>query len=146
MQDSGINHTSYITHRTKIALLALYMLLILTASVIPMDRGIEGLDFVTGLKPSIQNLLHVPAYGFLSILWLQILRPYPRLGYKRIFFVLFVSIGFGIFNELIQLTVPGRYPSVIDAGLNIIGVIGGMLLYLWLERSGPGPIRRIVCG
>lgn len=110
-----------------------------------MDREIEGLNFIIGLKPSIHNLLHVPAFAFLSILWLQIVRPSPRLGYKRIFFVLFVSIAFGIFNELIQLTVPGRYPSVIDVGLNIIGIVGGILLYLWLERSGPGPIRRIVC-
>jgi hypothetical protein len=124
---------------TKITILIIYTLLLLGASLIPMDQEIEGLNFIIGLEPSIQNLLHIPAYAILSILLLQVLG-------KRLLLVIVVTIVFGIVNELIQLAIPGRYPSVIDVGLNIVGVVGGMLLYLWLERSRPGPIRHIVCG
>jgi glycopeptide antibiotics resistance protein len=119
---------------SKIALLALYMSLILTSSLIPMDREIEGLNFIIGLNPSIQNLLHVPAYAILSILWLQVVGGHMDRR-KRLLLAFSVSIGFGIFNELIQLAVPRRYPSIVDICSNTIGALGGVLLYLILERN-----------
>jgi glycopeptide antibiotics resistance protein len=104
------------------------MLLILTASVIPMDREIEGLNFITGLKPSIHNLLHVPAYAILSILLLKVLG-------KRLMLVIVGTIVFGMINEWIQLAIPGRYPGLLDIGLNTIGALVGIFLFRTFEKT-----------
>ena len=101
-----------------------------------MDRGIKGLQFVIGLKPSVQNLLHIPAFAILSILWLQVLRTSQLDRRKKILLVLFVSIGFGLLNEFIQFAVPGRYPGIMDIAMNTIGSILGIILYYKLEKAG----------
>jgi len=125
---ASIHRTSHITRRIKIALLASYTLLLLGASLIPMDQEIEGLNFIIGLEPSIQNLLHIPAYAILSILLLQVLG-------KRLLLVIVGTIVFGIVNELIQLAIPGRYPGLLDIGLNTIGALVGIFLFRTFERS-----------
>lgn len=119
---------------SKITILTIYMLLILTTSLIPMDRSVEGLNFIIDINPTMQNILHVPAFAILSILWLQVLKQQRNAG-KGILFVLLMSAGFGILNELIQLSIPGRYPSVIDICFNTIGALCGVLLYLIFERN-----------
>ncbi len=131
--------------RRKIALLSIYMLLILALSLIPMHREIRGLEFLINMKSLVQNLMHIPFYAFLAILWLQILRIYAFKGWKTVLFVAFFSVGFGIVIEFIQMTIPGRYPSIIDMGLNTIGTFVGILIYLMVERNGSGFIRRMVC-
>ena len=55
----------------KIFVVLIYMFLLLTSSAIPMDREIQGLQFVIDLKPTIQNLLHIPAYIVLAVLLLH---------------------------------------------------------------------------
>jgi glycopeptide antibiotics resistance protein len=129
----------------KIAVAVVYMSLILMTSVIPMDRDIEGLRFLIELKPLVQNLLHIPMFAILAILWLQISKQYEIEGKKRIVLILLLSFGFGILNELIQLTIPGRYAGILDMGLNTIGVLCGIALYVLLEKSKPGLLRKIVC-
>ena len=120
---------------SKITILISYMLLILGTSLIPMDRDIRGLQFIIDLKPLIQNLLHIPAFALLSILWLQVVRNHMN-GQKQILCVLSLTIGFGILTELIQITIPGRYPGIMDIGLNTIGSILGIILYYKLEKAG----------
>jgi len=93
-----------------------------------MDQEIEGLNFIIGLEPSIQNLLHIPAYAILSILLLQVLG-------QRLLLVIVGTIVFGIVNELIQLAIPGRYPGLLDIGLNTIGALVGIFLFRTFERS-----------
>ncbi|MDY7037610.1 MAG: VanZ family protein [Thermodesulfobacteriota bacterium] len=131
--------------KQKIALIVGYMLLILMTSVIPMDREIKGLNFIIGIKPLIQNSLHIPVYAILAVLWLQLLSNHGLAGIKRFWIVFLFSAGFGIMNEFIQLTIPGRYPSLIDMLFNTIGFAAGIWLYLYLEKCEPGLIRRIIC-
>jgi VanZ family protein len=110
-----------------------------------MDREIDSLQFILALKPVLQNLLHIPLFMLLSILLLQVLQDYKPLSRSRIILALILSCFIGIFNEYIQIFVPGRYPSIIDMGFNTLGAMLGIALYAKLERSGESLIRRLVC-
>jgi VanZ family protein len=121
------------------------MFLLLASSAIPMDRPIKGLQFIIDLKPTIQNLLHIPMFAALAILFLQILQNYRFEGWKRNSWVLLSSVCFGIINEAIQVAIPGRYGGIIDIILNLIGAVVGILIYNFVEKCRPGLIRRIVC-
>ena len=131
--------------KRKISLLLVYILFLLGTSLVPMDREIDGLQFLLALKPVVQNLLHIPLFMLLSILLLQVLQNYKPLSWSRIILALILSCFIGIFNEYIQLFVPGRYPSIIDMGFNTLGAMLGIALYAKLERSGESLIRRLVC-
>ncbi len=122
-----------------------YMLLILITSVIPAEIhsgvALKGFRFFI---PFIKNLMHVPMYAILTILWMQILKQYDRGGTKRIVLVFFLSSAFGILNELIQLAIPGRYATISDITLNTIGMVCGIMVYFLVERRKPGLLRWIV--
>ena len=129
----------------KIALVFSYMLVLLASSLIPMDRDIQGLQFIIDLKPTVQNLLHIPMYVVLALLFLQILQNYQIEGWK-VNVLVFLGAGFfGIINEIIQIIIPGRYGGLTDIGLNLIGAIIGILIYSIVGKIRPGLIRRIVC-
>ncbi len=51
-----------------------YMLILLSSSLIPMNREIRGLGFVINLEPTVQNMLHVPAFAGLVGLWMFVLK------------------------------------------------------------------------
>ena len=131
--------------KQKIAILAVYMLIILALSAIPMDREIKGLQFLIEIKPLNQNLMHIPVYAILAVFWLQLLSSHGVGGIKKFWLVFLFSAGFGIMNEFIQLAIPGRYPSLIDMVFNTIGSAAGIWLYFSLEKCRPSLIRRIVC-
>ena len=130
---------------TKIGLVLGYVLLLLGSSLIPMDRDIQGLQFIIDLKPTIQNMLHIPMYIVLSVLFLQILQNYQIEGWRAYIFVFLGAGFFGIINEIIQIVIPGRYGGMVDIGLNLVGAIIGILLHMIVAKFRPGFIRRIVC-
>ena len=118
----------------KIIVLVAYTLLLLATSLIPMDGNIQGLRFIIDLKPTVQNLLHIPAYALLTVLGLGLTGTDKTNRSKRIGLVLLLVIGFGILNEAVQMLVPGRYAGVMDLGLNTVGVLIGFLFYVTLQR------------
>lgn len=132
--------------KLKITLAIAYSLMILISSVIPMDQGIDSTIWVLSFTPEIQNLLHIPVFTILTILWLQILKDFGIPPIKRILIALVTAIGFGILNEIIQGFIPGRYPAAMDIAFNSFGVFGGILVFYFSERMRPGFIRRVVCG
>ena len=129
----------------KIAFVVSYTLLLLASSLIPMHRDIKGLQFLIDLKPTVQNLLHIPMYIVLAVLFLQILQNYQIEGWKGNILVLLSTGFFGIINEVIQIVVPGCYGGLTDIGLNLIGTIVGILIYNVVGKIRPGLLRRIVC-
>ena len=144
LQPNTVMNTCKPTSR-RIVFALIYMSLVLVSSLIPMDRQIRGLEFIIGMKPAIQNLLHVPMYFVLSIFLLQIL-PKSRFGtWKRYFLVLVIAALFGIVNEIIQITVPGRYGGTVDMMLNFAGALLGIVFFSLVEKSRWGIMRRIVC-
>ena len=110
-----------------------------------MDRDVTGLQFIIDLKPTIQNLLHIPMYIVLTILFLQIMQNYQIEGWKGNVLVFLGAGCFGIINEVIQIVIPGRYAGLTDIALNLIGVLAGILIYNLVGKFKPGLIRRIVC-
>ena len=110
-----------------------------------MDRDVKGLQFIIELKPTIQNLLHIPMYIVLAILFLQILQNYRIEGWKANILVFLGAGCFGIISEIIQIVVPGRYCGLTDIGLNLIGAIVGIFIYNIVGKIKPGLIRRVVC-
>jgi len=131
--------------KPKVALAIVFMLLLLATSVIPMDRQITGLQFIIDLKPTIQNLLHIPAYAVLSIIYLQILKNFQLKRWQKNFWALLCSVSFGILNEVIQFAIPGRFAGVTDLGLNLVGAIIGVIIFNFAAKLKPGLIRRMVC-
>ena len=129
----------------KIFVVLIYTFLLLASSAIPMDGPIQGLQFIIDLKPTIQNLLHIPMYMVLAIFFLQILQNYQIEGWRRNLLVILGAGLIGILSEIIQIAVPGRYGGLSDIGLNFIGTITGIFIYSFVEKTKPGLIRRIVC-
>ena len=118
----------------KIAFLVAYMALILLTSLIPMDGNIQGLRSMVDLKPTLQNLLHIPAYGILTVLGLGLAGVDETNRLKKITLVLLLVMAFGILNEAVQMLIPGRYAGVMDLGLNTIGALSGLLFYFTSQR------------
>jgi len=132
-------------NKRKIALLIVYVGFLFATSLVPMDRPIEGFEFVISIKPTVQNLLHIPVYTLLAILWLQVFQPYEISVSKKLVLAIVLSSLIGIMTELIQTTVPGRYPSLFDTTLNVLGSGLGIVLYFRLYHTSDSFIRRLVC-
>jgi len=111
------------------------MIMIFILSSIPGPSRDSQTWLLTDLKPALQNGLHVPLYGLLQWLWLRALvRPARPLA-MTLWFATLITVGYGCFDELHQALVPGRYASVLDVGLNTLGVVIGSLLFLWMSRG-----------
>ena len=86
----------------------------------------------------ISNLLHVPAYAVLAVLWVAVLRLWwrraPRWKAHLAGFV--IAFGVGTLLELAQRLVPGRCSSVIDLYLNFAGCIMPALAALIFPMEG----------
>jgi VanZ family protein len=111
------------------------MLLLLGSSVIPMDRQIRGLQFVIDLKPTLQNLLHIPMFAVLALLLLLVLQSFQIDNWKKIAIVLLASGFLGLVTEIIQIVVPGRFGGLTDLMLNFVGVILGLIVYYLFGKS-----------
>ncbi len=122
------------------------MLLILASSLIPMDRDVQGLQFIIDLKPSVQNLLHIPMFAILTILLLKIFNTYDLGKWKSIAMVFALAGIYGLINEAVQFYIPGRYVGILDIGMNLFGAMVGIFVYLWVEKLRPRLLYRFICG
>lgn len=113
----------------------IYILLLLASSIIPGETESRGLQFFVNFNPTIQNLLHIPAYALLSILLLDISKEYQALKRRKILSVFGFCGFFGILNEIIQMAIPGRFGGLTDIALNIIGTCLGILIYLFVNTK-----------
>ena len=132
--------------KLKIVVTLGYSLLLMASSLIPMHQDARMLRFLLDLKPTLQNLLHIPAFAILTVLCLQVLSYSPMAMPRKVLLVLGFSILFGISNELVQWAVPGRYPGILDIMLNSVGSVLGIGIYMMAERRHSGLIRSVVCG
>ena len=106
-----------------------YMAGIFVLSSIPdTGRPDSGLAWVS---PSLQNLLDIPLYGGLAGCWYWALESLSERGGVRLFTAFAFTLGYGVLDELHQLTVPGRFGSLTDLVLN---ALGALLVLAWLAR------------
>ena len=105
------------------------MFLIFILSSISMDNNVEDLNFILSLNPTLQNLIHIPIFGLLAFLWLKAFTKHSILTSVKIIMTLIITILFGCLDEFHQVFVPGRYGSLIDILLNIVGIFMGILFF-----------------
>jgi VanZ family protein len=83
----------------------------------------------SGADRLISNLAHIPAYGLLTFLWLRSFNAGP--GHKPMLMWLVIAglILFAVIDEYRQSFVPGRTGSLPDFGLDMIGMVLGVVLH-----------------
>lgn len=72
------------------------------------------------------NFSHIPAYAILAYL---ILRCFSAISYKAYAVSLITSVSYGALMEFLQIFVPLRTASLMDIGLNTIGILLALLFY-----------------
>ncbi len=91
------------------------------------DTG-QGTAFVSS---TIQNILHLPAYGLLGLLWILTLRTRGFPENRSIWLAILLSSTYGGLMEISQIWVPGRFPSFLDFCVNVAGI----LLFVWIYQQ-----------
>jgi VanZ family protein len=84
------------------------------------DAGPAGQVF-QWITPEWQNLLHVPLYAGLAASWLWVLTRHARYHRSRLAITLLLTCAWAVVDEAYQLHVPGRYGSLTDLALNLLG-------------------------
>jgi VanZ family protein len=110
-----------------------------------MKEEAGPIEIVSSIRPELQNLLHIPMFSVLAILWLQALQLHAISVRKKLTLAFLLSSLIGVLNEFIQIAVPGRYPSSLDVIFNTLGSLVGVFLYYWLLHRSDSFVRRLVC-
>ena len=93
------------------------------------DTG-DGGYMLVSVTPTVQNLLHIPVYGMLALLWIFTLRAYGSSEHRSILLAILLSAAYGGIMEFWQLWIPGRFASLMDFFLNVTGI----LLFAWIYK------------
>jgi VanZ family protein len=84
-----------------------------------------------GTPPTAQKVLHIIMYGLLAFLWVWTLASIEstrlRLGIS-----LLLTLGLGFALEWYQTRVPGRFGTLVDALLNAVGALIGVVVAVLL--------------
>lgn len=113
---------------------------ILSVFAVIEDTGVPGIDRMTRES---DKLLHIAAYAVLGALLLRAM-VWGRSGLppRRVFWTaILATAAYGVFTEVQQHFVGGRYPSVGDALANLVGAWAGATGVKWHlegERGPPG--------
>ncbi len=111
-----------------------YMAVLLILSVIPDTHSTENPLML--VPPSVQNLAHIPAYGLLAILWTFNLGGHGVARFQTVVMAGIIALLYGVFMELVQTLVPGRYPSLLDCFLNVAGISIATACYVMVSSQG----------
>jgi len=105
------------------------MAAIFMLSSIP-DTGDTG-QVTAFVSPTIQNILHLPVYGLLGLLWIFTLRTRGFPENRSVWIAILVSSAYGGLMEISQIWVPGRFPSATDFFVNVTAI----LLFVWVYQQ-----------
>lgn len=84
------------------------------------------------MSPSLQNVLHIPAYAVLAWAWYWALGAWLRVPLARAIGAWVFASAYGVFDEWHQSFVPGRYASLTDVTLDVAGALLGIGLAVWI--------------
>ena len=115
--------------RAVIGMTALFAL-----SAVPQPENVDAPQALLG-TPTWQNLLHVPAYFILAMLWWRTLRTQKWSVAASVIAAMLVAAVYGVLDEVHQHFVPGRYLSLTDAMLNLVGALLGGMWALLRDRN-----------
>lgn len=104
-------------------------------STVPEGDGTAGAGWLlASVSPNVQNLLHPLAYAGLALLWVWTLTGWRVRPWIAAISAIVIASLFGALLEIDQLWVPGRFASLGDGLLNVVGAILGTWLYVrWLK-------------
>ena len=91
------------------------------------------------------DLMHIPAFAVIAVLFLQFRRYYIRSSSYWLVYSISALVFIGITTELVQAFIPGRWASNQDVLLNIVGISFGTSLFLILDKFKPNLVPGIVC-
>ena len=103
------------------------MTLLFVLATLPGDASAG--DLMSVVPPSLQNLAHVPAYGFLALLWVTTLKNLGMTHQGSLVLATFLASTYGALTEICQIWAPGRYPSVSDGLLDLVGSLLVVSMY-----------------
>ncbi len=100
------------------------------------DRSYLGVGSAT--EQILSNLAHIPAFALLALLWLRTinLNGNGSLGSLSNLFVLSGLALFAVATEFLQSFVPGRTASLMDFGLDLVGILSGFLFFRFFKNIG----------
>jgi len=110
----------------------LYWLSSLPGAPLPDDPALYSLFY--WMPPSVQNVLHIPAYAALSWAWSWALDAWLQAPIPRVVSACVIASAYGGFDEWHQSFVPGRYASLTDVVLDIAGAALGIWLAGWVRQ------------
>ena len=122
--------------RYRWLLVLIYAVILAVASLLPSGSGpLNGWD--ASFSPSLQNLLHLPAYTVLVCLLLMALaRPTKPTGTRPIVLSATVCVVYGVLLECLQAAgIPGRWGSVSDVLWNMVGVVVGVAVWILFRKA-----------
>ena len=122
-----------------------YMLILQVLTGLPKPESLKNFDsheLIVRLSEQLfdypfwlQDLSHLPLFCVLAWLWSWFLGPPYSLSSALMNKALLLSLGYGIFNELIQAFIPQRFPSMGDLVMNSLGVTLGVYLHSFLSKT-----------
>ncbi|MGH2359565.1 MAG: VanZ family protein [bacterium] len=104
-----------------------YMALLFVLATLPGDAS-SG-DLMSEVPTSLQNLAHVPAYGFLALLWITTLKNLGMPHQGSLVLATCLASTYGALTEFCQIWAPGRFPSLSDGLLDLVGSLLVVSMY-----------------
>ncbi len=98
------------------------MLVIFILSSVPDANTDPVSKLLADLNPTLQNILHVPLFGMLVLLWFLALQNFALDHSENLRLTLGISLCYALVDECHQYFVPGRVVSVLDILLNLVGI------------------------
>ncbi len=111
--------------RRSVVVTLSYMCVLFILSSIPGGENGHVMELVS---PTVANIVHIPAYGLLALLWIFTLRDHGVTDHRSMGVAFLVASAYGALTEIHQVWVPGRFPSALDVMSNI----AGGLIFIWL--------------
>ena len=109
----------------------LWALIIFTGSSIPAE------DFPDLHIFTYDKVFHFVLFGLFCYFLFRALRyqtRFPKLALQAPWVAFFITVGYGVFDELHQVLVPGRYPDAADFLADSFGALTATLLLLLIPR------------
>ncbi len=128
------------SYATSLIVTLSYMCVLFILSSIPGGRENGPL-----VSPTVADVLHVPAYGLLALLWIVTLRGHGMTERQSMCAAFLLASAYGALTELNQVWIPGRFPSAFDVMFNVAGSLIFIWLYWWAGRrpSAKSPELRV---
>ena len=118
----------------RLAITLVFVGVVIALSIAPgIERPGDSMFswLVVNTATPIQKAMHVAVYALLAVLWMWTLDSVESRAI-RVAVTLAVCVGLGAVLEWHQTQVPGRFGTVADVVLNVIGAIVGLIAAFFL--------------